>query len=46
MNIPKNCSECPYTNICSAPHYGSSRCTFEKEIINIILKGGNLNADS
>jgi hypothetical protein len=37
MNIPKNCAVCPYTSICHAPHYGGSRCTFEKEIIEKIL---------
>lgn len=46
MNIPKNCAECPYTSVCHAPHYGGSRCAFEKEIINAILEGGKRNADS
>ena len=46
MNIPKNCSECPNTNTCAAPHYGGSRCAYEKEIINAILEGGKCNDDS
>ena len=32
MNIPKNCSECPYTSICYAPHYGGAKCQYEKAI--------------
>ena len=40
MAIPKNCSECPYTSICAAAHYGGSRCKYEKEIIEKTLKGG------
>lgn len=32
MDIPKNCSECPCTSSCPAPHYGGSRCTYEEEI--------------
>ena len=40
MNIPENCRECPYTNTCNAPHYGGSRCQYEKEIIEKTLKGG------
>jgi hypothetical protein len=40
MNIPKNCSECPYTSVCHAPHYGGSRCEYEKEIVEKTLKGG------
>lgn len=40
MNIPNNCSECPYTSICVAPHYGGIRCQYENEIIERTLKGG------
>ena len=43
MNIPKNCSECPYTSVCAAPHYGGSRCQYEKPIIEKTLKGGEQN---
>lgn len=32
MNIPKNCSECLYASACHAPHYGGSKCMYEKEI--------------
>jgi hypothetical protein len=37
MNIPNNCNECPNTNTCNAPHYGGSRCEYEKEIIEKTL---------
>ena len=40
MNIPKSCTECPYTSICTAPHYGGSRCQYEKSIIEATLRGG------
>ena len=44
MDIPKNCDECLYTNICPAPHYGGDGCKYEEEInqktINETLKGG------
>lgn len=43
MNIPNNCAECPYTNICPSPHYGGDECKYENEIreqtINTILRG-------
>lgn len=32
MNIPNNCAECPYTNICPAPHYCGDGCRYEQEI--------------
>lgn len=32
MDIPKNCEECLYTNICPAPHYGGDGCKHEEEI--------------
>lgn len=38
MDIPKNCFECPNTNVCHAPYYGGSRCQYEKEINNEIIK--------
>ena len=45
MNIPNNCAECPYTNICPSPHYGGDGCRHGKEIknntINETLKGGD-----
>ena len=45
MNIPKNCSECPYTSVCPAPYYGGSRCRYEKEInkktLGSFLNGNN-----
>ena len=37
MNIPMNCSECPFTTMCSAAHYGGSRCTYEKQIVEAIF---------
>lgn len=47
MNIPKNCAECPYTNICPAPHYGVEGCRYEKTLkyktITEALKGGENN---
>ena len=32
MDIPKNCAECPYTETCTAPHYGADGCKYEKAI--------------
>lgn len=32
MSVPKNCSVCAYSGICHAPHYGGSRCRYEKQI--------------
>lgn len=32
MSVPKNCSECAYSGICHAPHYGGSRCQYEDTI--------------
>lgn len=26
---PNNCSECPYTNICPAPHYLADECKYK-----------------
>lgn len=37
MDIPNNCSECPYTSICRAPHYGGSGCQYEEEVIEETL---------
>lgn len=33
MNIPENCSECPYTNACHAPHYGGTGCDYKETIV-------------
>lgn len=30
MDIPKNCAECPYTNICPAPHYLADECKYKE----------------
>ena len=32
MDIPKNCDECPLTNVCPAPHYCGDGCEYEEEI--------------
>ena len=40
MDIPKNCDECPTTEICPAPHYGGDGCRHEEEINRKTLKGG------
>ena len=38
MNIPKNCSECPNTNTCAAPHYGGFRCQYKEAICSKTIK--------
>lgn len=38
MSTPKNCAECPYTNICHAPHYGGAKCRYEKAITEATLE--------
>ena len=32
MEIPENCRRCRYEKSCPAPHYGGSRCRYEKQI--------------
>lgn len=29
MDIPKNCDECPFTEICHAPHYKADGCAYK-----------------
>lgn len=45
MAIPKNCDECPETDICPSPHYGGDGCEYEQEInsktIGAFLNGNN-----
>lgn len=33
MNVPNNCTECPYYKICDNACYGSLNCKYREEIV-------------
>jgi hypothetical protein len=38
MDVPKNCAECPFTDICLGPHYGGDERQYKE-----IRRGGDHN---
>ena len=32
MEVPNNCWECPFTDVCAGPHYGGDECAFKEKI--------------
>lgn len=49
MEIPENCRSCRYEKSCPAPHYGGSRCRYEKQInertVRAILETRNIREE-